>query len=319
MDQMSSGTGNTGDAGLNVAMPCIGCGYDLRGLSKEGNCPECGRRVIDSQPGSPEVYKSIQDSDPAWVRRMASGLRCVTAYLAIQLAFWVVLVALFVLIAGVAIWVMAEEMHRDMSSDDLYVLLWTAGGVLALGRLVSMAPGVLAMRRMGAAEPGREKPVRWESWRKGTVVLGPVMAGVIILEMLTYLLILVFAHHFTTGWSHILLGYYMVWPWVQTGMIWGIYGCVYGSTELAGRLGDEGLIKDVKKARRMFEYFAIANLVHLAVLFVSCLSCLGIFSFPVVLVLMGLTVVNMARVYPRLARAVEGQIRQDAGSLAERG
>ena len=29
-------------------VPCAGCGYDLRGLSPEGNCPECGFGIAKS-------------------------------------------------------------------------------------------------------------------------------------------------------------------------------------------------------------------------------------------------------------------------------
>jgi hypothetical protein len=38
---------------VNEGLACIGCGYNLRGLSHEGRCPECGRAVTDSalRPG----------------------------------------------------------------------------------------------------------------------------------------------------------------------------------------------------------------------------------------------------------------------------
>lgn len=37
--------------GVNFDRPCVGCGYNLRGLRMDGACPECGKPVADSLRG----------------------------------------------------------------------------------------------------------------------------------------------------------------------------------------------------------------------------------------------------------------------------
>ncbi len=47
---------------------CIGCGYWLRGLKEDGQCPECGASIEWSLSEGP-----LSESDPAWVANMARG------------------------------------------------------------------------------------------------------------------------------------------------------------------------------------------------------------------------------------------------------
>ncbi len=49
-------------------VPCRTCGYNLRGLSPDGQCPECGAAVGRSIHGDLLRY-----SDPVWVRHLAAG------------------------------------------------------------------------------------------------------------------------------------------------------------------------------------------------------------------------------------------------------
>lgn len=47
-------------------LPCLTCGYNLRGLRPDGICPECGSTI------DPATYKPpLFDSDPRWRRRIA--------------------------------------------------------------------------------------------------------------------------------------------------------------------------------------------------------------------------------------------------------
>ncbi len=50
--------------------PCHHCGYDLRTLGVNDRCPECGTVVRASVRGNILIY-----SDPAWLRRVATGVR----------------------------------------------------------------------------------------------------------------------------------------------------------------------------------------------------------------------------------------------------
>jgi hypothetical protein len=51
--------------------PCRKCQYNLRGLSTDGRCPECGTAVGLSIRGDLLRY-----SDPAWVATLRAGVRC---------------------------------------------------------------------------------------------------------------------------------------------------------------------------------------------------------------------------------------------------
>lgn len=64
-------TANTDDRGLLAEdVTCRSCGYNLRGLSLEGACPECRVSVAQSVRGD-----FLQFSDPVWVGRLARGVK----------------------------------------------------------------------------------------------------------------------------------------------------------------------------------------------------------------------------------------------------
>jgi len=50
-------------------LPCRHCGYNLRGLSEIGACPECGTAI-----GRSLFSDQLRFSDPVWVRTLASGI-----------------------------------------------------------------------------------------------------------------------------------------------------------------------------------------------------------------------------------------------------
>jgi len=54
---------------LTHALPCVSCGYDLRGLAIEGSCPECGTPIERSLRGD-----LLRFSDPRWVTAVAHGM-----------------------------------------------------------------------------------------------------------------------------------------------------------------------------------------------------------------------------------------------------
>ncbi len=56
------------DTVLEVSLPCRTCGYNLRGLRRDGRCPECGTPVVQSTSGD-----SLRYVPRAWLRRVEFG------------------------------------------------------------------------------------------------------------------------------------------------------------------------------------------------------------------------------------------------------
>lgn len=66
---------------IETETPCLRCGYILRGLTKEGLCPECGAQVALS---AADGYLPL--SDPLWVQRLAQGATLEFCSLAVLVA-----------------------------------------------------------------------------------------------------------------------------------------------------------------------------------------------------------------------------------------
>ncbi|MBI1338202.1 MAG: hypothetical protein GC164_14755 [Phycisphaera sp.] len=61
------------DAGFIVdEVPCLACGYNLRGTNLNGRCPECGTAVGRSAHGDLLLY-----CEPTWVSQLAKGMNFV--------------------------------------------------------------------------------------------------------------------------------------------------------------------------------------------------------------------------------------------------
>jgi hypothetical protein len=56
------------DGSIAIDVPCVSCGYNLRGLTRDGNCPECSTPIESSVHGD-----LLRMSDPAWVERLHRG------------------------------------------------------------------------------------------------------------------------------------------------------------------------------------------------------------------------------------------------------
>ncbi len=57
-----------GSGTLDKDLSCMGCGYNLRGLSPEGLCPECGRPISDALRGD-----RLEFADADWLERLRFG------------------------------------------------------------------------------------------------------------------------------------------------------------------------------------------------------------------------------------------------------
>lgn len=65
---------------VEVDVPCIACGYNLRGLPTDGQCPECGTGIDGSiqQWRAKGKVPALDRADPHWLRRLAVGTLCMT-------------------------------------------------------------------------------------------------------------------------------------------------------------------------------------------------------------------------------------------------
>ncbi|HVX85336.1 MAG TPA: hypothetical protein VH253_11190 [Phycisphaerae bacterium] len=61
---------------------CRACGYNLRGLSPDGRCPECGQGIELSL-----LSDNLRVADGTWVAELARGLRCLRWAVACGLMF----------------------------------------------------------------------------------------------------------------------------------------------------------------------------------------------------------------------------------------
>lgn len=75
---------------LDHDRPCLACGYNLRGLSTSGACPECGTPVERSLRGNLLVYSS-----PEYVASLHRGVFLIQAGIITQIVLWCALVGLF--------------------------------------------------------------------------------------------------------------------------------------------------------------------------------------------------------------------------------
>lgn len=71
-------------------VPCLGCGYNLRGLSRAGKCPECGAAVGRALAGN-----LLSLAEPAWLRRVQRGvdvllLAALVSFVGTLVVWWLV-------------------------------------------------------------------------------------------------------------------------------------------------------------------------------------------------------------------------------------
>jgi hypothetical protein len=53
---------------IEADLACAMCGYNLKGLSPDGACPECGRAIGET------LNHGLSHADPAWLRRQAGAV-----------------------------------------------------------------------------------------------------------------------------------------------------------------------------------------------------------------------------------------------------
>jgi hypothetical protein len=94
-----------------IDLPCRQCGYNVRGLSPAGACPECGARVALSLRGDLLRY-----SQPQWLRKLQRG---------VELILWNIVLAI---LAAIALAVLTR-------------IAGTSGGLI--GQLITLAAALV--------------------------------------------------------------------------------------------------------------------------------------------------------------------------------
>ena len=70
---------------IDLDLPCVACGYNLRTGLPDGTCPECGASVSQSI-----VRSRLHFADPVWLRRLAWGAVCMAVWIGLDFAARVV-------------------------------------------------------------------------------------------------------------------------------------------------------------------------------------------------------------------------------------
>ncbi|MBN2563280.1 MAG: hypothetical protein JXQ75_20360, partial [Phycisphaerae bacterium] len=96
-------------------VPCKGCGYNLRGLSPAGNCPECNEPIDASLQALKERTIPLR---PAEMDRLNSGLVLLLAAILAELALFILAIVV-------------SELHRGRIVAHLYMVCSVAAVLVA--------------------------------------------------------------------------------------------------------------------------------------------------------------------------------------------
>jgi hypothetical protein len=116
--------------------PCVRCGYNLRGLPHDGNCPECGIVVCGSLDPN-----TLRFADRAWLRRLSTGLS--------------LLIAGFVcssFLAGGVLFLGTFALALGSRGDSVLTLVGLAAGLAACAAFICL---VLGSFLLGTPDPAR--------------------------------------------------------------------------------------------------------------------------------------------------------------------
>jgi hypothetical protein len=135
---------------VNHDAPCLGCGYNLKGLTWSGRCPECAAPIWISLQEKLLCY-----ADPQWLRRVRRGSKLAVAGLLIP----------FVAFLPMIVWPCTNDpaIHTFVS--------YTMAIIVAVGALC-WATGLWEVTAPNPADTATEKP-----WSPRRVARAALLAG----------------------------------------------------------------------------------------------------------------------------------------------
>ncbi len=144
---------------LTIDRDCVGCGYNVRGLDHDGQCPECGMAVARSVHGD-----ELRFADPQWLAVVCGGLRWIRITLASAL------IAFLLLMVGSTVTTLIPAASVD-SFSTFSLIVAVIGLLISLVLPVTLAWGVWRLCRQEPKQLSREPSL---SWRNVTRFVTPV-------------------------------------------------------------------------------------------------------------------------------------------------
>ena len=123
-------------AALAIDIPCARCGYNLRGLGHDGNCPECSYHVgisVSTWHETRAANPSLESGGASWIRRLFGGV-------VLSLLVFLIMLAPAVMARWGVAWRLSTAMLATQCA--MWGLSWAAAWTMT-----TREPGI---RRVGA-------------------------------------------------------------------------------------------------------------------------------------------------------------------------
>jgi len=184
-------------------VPCRHCGYNLRGLTPGGACPECGRATLEALP------RYLKDAGPAYLRTIGRGA--------------------VLTIAGMVLSAIAGTLV-SLTLPSLYLALAPNGPsvILAIAPPIVMLVGLWKITSVDPHVCGERNPERLRKLVRTTAMVGTVAQLVEIGTSLTFLLPSLSAR--VTDW--------ILYPISTIALIVGVFATLAYLRTLAYRVPD---------------------------------------------------------------------------------
>lgn len=139
---------------IQADVPCLGCGYNLRSVALQGECPECGKPVAHSL-----VVRHLRFSRPNWIQCLRRGLNAfwfsltfaglafAAGFFDLRLCLGLLLIAVGLFITSLWLMTMPEPIREKRgyvartATRGLALSVHGLGTVAAIAAVSTYAPG----------------------------------------------------------------------------------------------------------------------------------------------------------------------------------